>query len=272
MKYKQNLHTHTTYSDGKDTPEEMILEAIQRGFQGIGFSEHTFNARSSYAMQMKMENVPVYREEIRHLKEKYKGVIDVFCGLEYEMLSTFSPEGFDYLIGSAHYIICGDKIVGVDRDLKTTLVCIEEKFGGDGLRYAKAYYETLARLPEINDFDIVAHFDLVAKNNEKGNFMDTASKEYLDLAFGAIHALQGKIPLFEISTAPMIRGYRTCPYPQIEILKEFKRCGFGAVISSDCHDKNVIDSYFKEAEELLFAAGFRSKYILTDNGFQEVTL
>ena len=29
VEYKQNLHTHTTYCDGKDTPEEMILRAIE---------------------------------------------------------------------------------------------------------------------------------------------------------------------------------------------------------------------------------------------------
>ena len=29
MKYLQNLHTHSTYCDGKDTPEEMILSAFE---------------------------------------------------------------------------------------------------------------------------------------------------------------------------------------------------------------------------------------------------
>lgn len=27
----QNLHTHTKYCDGKDTPEEIILTAIEKG-------------------------------------------------------------------------------------------------------------------------------------------------------------------------------------------------------------------------------------------------
>ena len=39
---KQNLHTHTNYTDGKDEPEELVLEAIKRGFSSIGFSEHSF--------------------------------------------------------------------------------------------------------------------------------------------------------------------------------------------------------------------------------------
>ena len=35
MVYKQNLHTHTTFCDGKNTPEEMITWAIDKNFTHI---------------------------------------------------------------------------------------------------------------------------------------------------------------------------------------------------------------------------------------------
>ena len=38
---KQNLHTHSIFCDGKDTIEEMTLEAISKGFDILGFSGHT---------------------------------------------------------------------------------------------------------------------------------------------------------------------------------------------------------------------------------------
>ena len=47
LRYKQNLHIHTTYADGKDTPEEMVCEAIARGGDSIGFSEHSYISFSS---------------------------------------------------------------------------------------------------------------------------------------------------------------------------------------------------------------------------------
>ena len=40
MKPIQNLHTHSTYCDGADTPEEMIETALEKGFTSIGFSGH----------------------------------------------------------------------------------------------------------------------------------------------------------------------------------------------------------------------------------------
>ena len=130
----------------------------------------------------------------------------------------------------------------------------------------------LCRLPEKGNFDILGHFDLITKNNETGQVIDATSKEYLNAGFEAIHALRGKIPLFEVNTGAVSRGYRTFPYPQMEFIKEFRNCGYGAVITSDCHDKRFLDSYFDEAAQLLAQAGFKTRWILTDGGFREVAL
>ena len=40
--FKQNLHTHSLYCDGKDTIEEMVQEAISRNFDVLGFSGHGY--------------------------------------------------------------------------------------------------------------------------------------------------------------------------------------------------------------------------------------
>ena len=42
MSYKQNLHTHSTFDDGKNTIEETVLSAIEKGFDSIGFSGHAY--------------------------------------------------------------------------------------------------------------------------------------------------------------------------------------------------------------------------------------
>lgn len=272
MKNKQNLHIHTTYSDGKNSAEELVIEAIKRGFDSIGFSEHSYMAFSDYPYQMKPEETADYINEISELKLKYKDKIDIFCGLEFEYYSASYDCKFDYMIGSVHYLDFDGRILGFDRGLKETLEYVNTNFDGDGMSFARKYFETVALLPDKAHFDILGHFDIHTKNNEMGKFIDTNSKEYIDLGLQAIHTLQGKIPLFEVNTGAISRGYRTSPYPQMEFLKEFYRCGFGVVITSDCHDKNYIDHYFEESEELIKEAGFKTKWILTDNGFKEVLL
>lgn len=272
MKNKQNLHIHTTYADGRDTPEEMILTAIERGFDSIGFSEHSYMHFMPPARQMTEESAIAYRAEIAQLKQKYRGQIDIFCGMEFEMYSQVSLDGYDYLIGSLHYLDFDGSILGFDRSQDVVAAYIQEHFGGDGMAFAKTYYHTLCKLPEYGDFDILGHFDLITKNNEKGHFFDTATREYLHAGLEAIHALRGKIPLFEVNTGAISRGYRTAPYPQMEFLREFRNCGYGAVITSDCHDRNYIDCHYEEATALLAQAGFTTKFILTNEGFREVPL
>lgn len=272
MQHKQNLHIHSTYADGKDQPEAMIQMAIKRGFDSIGFSEHSYMPFSDYPYQMTVADMPKYIAEIRALQVQYADQIEIFCGLEYEMYSSVPTDGLDYIIGSVHYLDINGQIVGFDRGIPETLAYIERHFNGDGMAFSKKYFETVSRLPERGKFDIIGHFDLQTKNNEKANFVDTTKPEYLQAGYDAIHALKGQIPLFEVNTGAISRGYRMSPYPQMEFLRTFRQCGFGAVITSDCHDRNFIDCYFEEAEELLKAAGFRSKWILTRTGFHEVPI
>lgn len=272
MKHLQNLHIHTTYADGKDAPEELVLTAIQKGFRSIGFSEHTYMEFSDYPYQMPVEKMGRYKAEIHQLKQRYKGQIDLFCGLEYDLFSDVAVDGFDYIIGSVHYLDIDGKKVGFDRGVKEVESFVDTYFHGDGLAFAERYFETLLLLPQKRKVDIVGHFDILTKTNELRPFIDVRSQDYLRLGYEAIYNLKGKIPLLEVNTGAIARGYRTAPYPQAEFLREFRRCGFGAVITSDCHNKDFFDCHYTEARELLLQAGFTSQWILTDEGFKEVKL
>lgn len=268
----QNLHIHTTYADGKDSPEEIVLEAIRKGFHSIGFSEHTYMEFSDYPYQMTVDKMDEYKAEIHRLKKKYKSQIELFCGLEYDLFSDVDTTGFDYVIGSVHYLDIDGKKVGFDRGIKEVEEFVNHHFDGNGLRFAENYFETVLLLPQKLKVDIVGHFDILTKTNELRPFIDVTSPEYLQLGYETIHNLQGKIPLLEVNTGAIARGYRTTPYPQTEFLKEFNRCGFGAVITSDCHNKEFLDCYYAEAKDLLLQSGFHSQWILTDKGFKEVEL
>ncbi len=272
MKHKQNLHIHTTYVDGKDSPEDIILDAIAKNFESIGFSEHSYTEFSNFPNQLTSLKMDAYRKEVSELKSKYRDKIDIFCGLEYEFTSDLNTEGYDYLIGSVHYLDCNGEVVTFDRDLQNILDYIDTYFNGNGLSFSKKYFETVALLPTKKDFDILGHFDLISKHNVTGKYIETSSKEYLNLGFDAIHSLKGKIPFFEVNTGALARGFQLSPYPQMEFLKEFKDCGFGVLITSDCHDKTYLDGCYTESEEYIKQAGFTTKWILTNNGFKEVKL
>ena len=70
----------------------------------------------------------------------------------------------------------------------------------------------------------------------------------------------------------MARGYLPTPYPTLELLCAWREMGGRVSITSDCHDRKDVDCYFAESVALLEQAGFRSRWILTENGFAEVAL
>ena len=271
MNALQNIHTHTTYCDGIDTPEQMIQAAIEKGFGGIGFSGHSYMFYSP-DHSMSIEGTDAYKNEIAILKEKYKGRIDVFLGLEFDQYSEVDLSGYDYLIGSLHYLKIGDEFVGFDRSAEVVSQVIDRYFDGNGMDFAKEYYRQLASFPDYGSFDIIGHFDIITKNIEKVRFFDIDSEEYLKYALTAMEALRGKIPFFEVNTGAISRGYRTTPYPAKNLIKKFREMGFGAVITSDCHNAEYLDCAFSDACKLLLECGFGEHYILTDSGFKAVEL
>lgn len=271
MNTLQNLHTHSTFCDGKDTPEQMVKAAIQKGFGAIGFSGHSYMSFSK-VYSMTREKTDAYNIEIERLKKEYDGVIDIFRGLEFEMYSEIENTGFDYVIGSTHYFHIGDEYVGFDRSADDVRAVVDKYFGGDAMRFAKAYFEQISTLAKYGSFDIIGHFDICAKQIENAVLFDQQSRQYVKYATDAMDALRGKIPFFEINTGAISRGYRTTPYPSKTLIKEFKRRGFGAVISSDCHDADYLDCHFEQSRELLKECGYKERYILTKNGFTAVEI
>lgn len=269
MQYKQNLHTHTSFCDGKDTPEEMIKKAIELGFNSIGFSGH---APMYYSEKYNFNNTDQYVQEIYRLKNVYKGIIDIYCGLEYDIYCGLDTSKFEYLIGSVHYLKKDEKFIPFDRSAQFVQDVIDQNFGGDGLKFARTYYEQVIKLPEYGKFDIVGHFDIITKNIEIANLFDVNSPKYKEYAIDALRELSKKIDIFEVNSGAMARGYRTKPYPQEFLLREMKALDCKIVISSDCHDKNYLDCGFDMMQEYVKFCGFKYMTVLKDGVFTQIKL
>lgn len=264
----QNLHTHTNMCDGKNAPEEMIEKAIELGFDSLGFSAH---AKTVFNTNWELRDTNGYVNKITELKEKYRGVINLYLGAELDYFSSrdMFDINFDYTIGSVHMCKSGDTQVDFDHTAEISKKHIDETFHGNSLAYVKSYYTLVADLANKIDFDIVGHFDLITKFSEKHpELFDANSKVYENEALGALHSLREKKELFEVNTGAISRGHRTTPYPAPFILEEMKRLKCKLVVTSDCHEKSWLDCNFNEAKEYIKAHGFDTLYYLTDKGFK----
>lgn len=84
MKLICDMHTHTTYSHGRGTIEEMVNEARRQGLKGIVISDH---GRSHPLYGVKKENFAKMRAEIDALNEKYDD-IDIYLSVESNIIGA----------------------------------------------------------------------------------------------------------------------------------------------------------------------------------------
>jgi len=230
----RDLHTHTTYSDGKASPEEMILSAIEKGLTEIGISDHSYTFfDESYCIPK--DRLAAYKAEIAALREKYRGRISVLCGVEQDLYSAESTAGYDYAIGSLHYLEVGGIYYPIDCSAEGFVRLCEVGFGGDYYALAERYFSLLSAYAERDDVTIVGHFDLIAKYNEGGCLFDESHPRYLTAALRAADKLLAAGKRFEINTGAIARGYRTAPYPAPPILSYIRERGGATLLSSDAH-------------------------------------
>ena len=248
----RDLHMHTVFSDGKNTPEEMILEGIRKGLETIGISDHS----SGDPCGMTLARSKDYREEIARLKKKYAGQIQVLCGLERDFISDDFAD-YDYVIGSVHLLTMPDgHHVSVDWTAEKQREGVEKYFGGDWYAFAEEYYATEARVAEVTKCDIIGHFDLITKFIEQDPHFDVNHPRYVKAWQDAADILLKTGKPFEINTGAMSRGYRTEPYPAKEIRDYIRAHGGKLILSSDSHRKDTIAYRFQDylSEDALFVA------------------
>ena len=231
-----DLHMHTVWSDGKNTPEEMVQEAIRKGLETVGISDHS----SGDPCGMKLEENAAYKAEIARLKEKYAGQIRVLCGLERDFLTDDFTD-YDYTIGSVHWLPMPDgHRVSIDWLPEKLREGAEKYFGGDMIALAEAFFEAEARVVEVTKCDIIGHFDLVTKFIEVDPSFDVRHPRYVRAWQQAADALLETGKPFEVNFGAMSRGYRTSPYPSPEIRQYLLDRGGKLLLSSDAHAKENI--------------------------------
>ena len=174
----KDLHAHSVYCDGANTPEEMVLAAIERGLTTFGVSAHSYTSfDTSYCIRM--EDIPRYIAEMRYLRAKYFDKIHVLCGVEQDYYSEYPTDGFDYAIGSVHYLKLGEDHVPVDETPEILRDAAERYFGGDMYALCGEYFRTVADVVNKTGCDIIGHFDLIAKFNEKERLFDEYDPRYI---------------------------------------------------------------------------------------------
>lgn len=263
-----NFHTHTAFCDGKNTPEEVVLTALEKGFSAIGFSGHCY---TGFDLRYCMQDCAGYIKEINRLKEKYQKDIEIYLGIEEDAFAPVRRADFDYIIGSSHYIYKNQKYFSVDSGPDYRERCLAA-FDGDALSLAQAYYTAFCDYIKTRKPDIIGHFDLITKYDETEAPLFLENAQYHRLAEMYITEAAKSGCIFEINTGAMAKGLRTHPYPSEDLLYTLKKLDVPVILSADAHQIETLDFGFEEMKKYLQHIGFPHLYALHKGAFVKYSL
>ena len=252
---RENYHLHTTISDGKLKPEELIKLAIKKNLDTICITDHYH-----LPPDFKEERNDFYSEKdyrtLRRLQVKYKNKINILVGVEFDWLKDHkewtgkeaSRKKYDYKLLSVHFLKSKGGYSFIDLSEEGFDETIKKE--GGIKKVVEAYYGGLREGIKTGYFDAVAHFDIIKIWNKDKKYFSGKEKWYESQVRETLKLIKKKSMKMEINTA----GWRKpCneQYPSEWILKEALNRGIPILIGTDGHKKEEIDYKLDEAYNLL---------------------
>ena len=260
---KTNFHTHSTFCDGKNTMEEMVLGAIEKDFQILGFSSHAMFPFSD-DWHIQPHQFESYMDSINQLKAKYQDSIQIYSGFEADWLTgltspsrdnygAFTP---DYILGSVHYVPGKEGYFEADGPLDETRERIQKHFGGNVKEAVCTYFEMERQMLRKGGFDILGHCDLIRVQNGKGHLFDESEEWYRNEIRTLAKEIASSGVIAEVNTGAMARGRMADPYPSSELLCLLRENNVPLTLNSDAHTVSGLDFGFEQALKGIKNAGY----------------
>jgi len=269
MKNLFNLHTHSTFCDGKAKPEEYVIRAIELGFHTLGFSSHA-PVPFENNFSLKVEQFDEYTNTIRELKERFKEKINIFLALEIDYIpgitknfEEFVREGnLDYTIGGVHLIRNKEKqgLWFTDGPKQETYdIGLNKIFNRNVRKAVEAFYYQTQEMVVTQKPDIIAHLDKIKMHN-KNRYFSEEENWYKDLVWKTLKIISGSDCIVEVNTRGLYKKRSDTTFPGPAILEQIHHLGIPITLSSDAHKPEDLNGYYNETLYLLRDIGFERCY------------
>lgn len=267
-----DLHTHTKYSHGANTPAEMYASALDKGLTLLGFSEHSprplgFDYLHEYREQL-TRHLPDYAREVLALKaaprEGAHGPCRVLFGMEMDWLdgqedytrAACKAYDFDYLLGSVHFL----GRWGFDDGVEPWKNASQEECES---RYT-AYFTAWEAMIRSGLFNIAAHPDLIKIFSVEQFHIWLAKAESTAQIRRCLTALRDAGMAMEISSAGLRKACREI-YPAPPIMALAAELDLPVSFASDAHGVDDVAYGFPRLASYAGAFGFR-EHVFFDKG------
>jgi histidinol-phosphatase (PHP family) len=268
-----NFHTHSDFSDGKNSIIEIVQYAATKGVNIVGFSDHSPVPFES-DWNMPQNQINEYLKTINQCAADFPQ-LTLFSGIEADFIPGFqdfsSFSDFDYIIGSVHYALTDNFPEGFDSSPKGMKDLIDKYYQNDIKKFITYYYNSICQMCSECEFDIVGHLDLVKKFNTVAPMFDETEKWYYNLIMETLTIIKEKNLIIEINTGGISRNLMKEPYPSFKYLKEANMLNIPVTISSDAHTAENLIAHRGTGLKAAAEAGYKAEYIPGIKKFQPIT-
>lgn len=260
---RSNHHSHTTFCDGRATPEEFIIEALKHNFRSFGFSAHA-PLPFKTEWNMDIEKMDGYIEELNRLKREYSDKIEIYIGLECDYLSSdyhaaipyFQNLETDYLISSVHYITNAEngEMMTVDGTIDDFNEGLERVFGGSIEKLIREYFLRSMLMVEKGGFDVIGHIDKLQQNGHLHPKFDLHNTLYSKSLHDLFCFVKERELIVEVNT----KSYnpKGMIYPNPYRFRMLKEMNIPIQVNSDSHHPDLIEDGFDIVFRMLKGVGF----------------
>lgn len=192
---KGDLHSHTIYSDGKNSLEEMAAVFIQKGYEYFAATDHSSVMGVTHGMGSK--DIKRQWQEIYELNKKLKGKIKILKGCEVDILKDGSLDFSDEILKKLDVVIVSAHMYNrlpADQQTKRLIAAIENPYS---MIMAHPTGRLINRRAEM-EFDMEKVIEACVQN--KVALEINSSPDRLDLADKYIRIGKDKGAKFVINT------------------------------------------------------------------------
>ncbi|MFH1521692.1 MAG: histidinol-phosphatase HisJ [archaeon] len=255
---KANYHTHTTGSDGKLQPGDLIKLAIKKKFKVLGITDH-YHIPAGFrnpSNEMYSYYSDEHYSELCKLKKKYRDKIKILVNVEFDWIGDYKKwlkkeairRKYDLRYISVHYIKMKKGYVPLDWTEKGFQEMIKDF--GSVKKLVRWYYSSLRKAIKMNCFDVVAHIDLIKIWNKDKKYFSGDEEWYKKEVSKTLKLIKKMKMKIDLNSSGLKKPCSE-QYPSSKILMEAKKIGISFLIGSDAHNSGELENGLEKVGKLI---------------------
>lgn len=259
MHSDNHIHTHYCPHGSDYNMENYVKSAISKGLKRMTFTEHAplviKDTTPEKNSAMTVEDIDLYRQEGRMLKERYQEQIEINLGFEVDYIEGMEaetqrllekyPDMIPYSILSVHFIKLPENdyfCIDYDKDYFLT------KLNEVGFETIAAIYEKTLHLALSNPYGeytpkTIGHITLINKF-EQAHLLENQI-DWIRL----LKKIKQEGYSMDYNFAGLDKPYYKKTYPQAELVKKALEMTIPLSYGSDAHHPDDVGRYFERSVE-----------------------